>query len=54
MSKEPQTPNQLYRDVKSWEEIAYKENFLPDFWDEMETAERLAKYLTGLGYERRI
>jgi hypothetical protein len=25
-------------------------NQVPDFWDENETSERLAKYLIGLGY----
>jgi hypothetical protein len=27
-------------------------NQIPDYWDENETGERLAKYLIGLGYRR--
>lgn len=46
----------LYKDIADWvnAQSAENENGLPDFWDEMDTTDRLAKYLEGLRYEKRI
>jgi hypothetical protein len=39
--------------IGNWvdQEIA-ADNAVPDFWDECDTSERLAKYLISLGYRR--
>lgn len=49
------TEHPLYKDIQDWADaqVTLDEKRLPDFWDEMDTTDRLAKYLEGLGYEKR-
>lgn len=53
-TEEPETA--LARDIDAWveRELESESNEpVPDFWDEYSTSERLACYLTSIGWQKR-
>lgn len=45
----------LLKDIDAWVDREIEEDLecVPDFWDELQVSERLAAYLTSIGWSKR-